>query len=91
MGMLERWDRRNQRSAEWQNEVGRPNPNPRYGRTIGVVFVGMCVLSIARRLVVPPIGAGAWLALVVVFGGMCSGIAIAQQNRQLREWEKSRT
>jgi hypothetical protein len=41
MGQLARWDARNQRTADWQNEVGRRNPNPRVGRSVGITLAGM--------------------------------------------------
>jgi hypothetical protein len=89
MGLLERSDQRNQRTADWQNELGRRNPSPKYGRSVGAVFVGMFVLAIVRRLVVPSIGAYAWLALLAVCGGVCFGVAIALQKRRRRVWEES--
>ena len=91
MGLLERWGERKQRTAEWHNEVRRRNPNPRYGRTAGICITTLGVLGVARRVVVPVIGVGAWLALLVSLAVICFGIAIIQQKRRRREWEQSRS
>lgn len=92
MGLLGRWDERNQRTAEWQNELGRRHPNPdlRIGRTVGSSLAGMAVLSALGALVTPVIGDNGWLALLAVVCIGCFASVYVIQKRKRRQWETTR-
>ncbi len=91
MGLLERWDERNQRTAEWQQEVGRRNPHPPIGRTVRVGLLVLVIFELIGALVGPAIGNIAWIAVlfaIAVAGGV---ILYRQIKRQRREWESTRS
>lgn len=91
MGLLERWDERNQRTAEWQQEIGRRHPNPRLGRAVATTLIGMAMLSVVGSVVTRLIGEGLWIAILVVVVVACFLFTYRQAKRQRREWESTRT
>lgn len=91
MGLLERWDERNQRAAEWQQEIGRRHPNPPLGRAVATTLIGMAVLSVAGSVATRLIGEGLWIAILVVVAVACFLLAYRQAKRQRRGWESKRS
>ena len=87
MGLLERWDQRNQRTLEWHNERARRAPVPRFSRLILLVLVGIVMLRAIGALVEPKIGAGGWLAVLLAVAAVCFFVAYRLSKRERRRWE----
>ena len=87
MGLLERWDQRNQRTLEWHNERARRAPAPRFSRSILLLLVGMVVLRAIGAFVEPKISVGGWLAVLLAVTAVCFFVAYRLSKRERQRWE----
>jgi len=67
MGLLERWDERNQRTVDRHREVARRSPSPTYAGSTGRLLAGMFALDLISFLLIPLIGFGPWIAIMGAF------------------------
>ena len=89
MGLLEEWDRRNQRTAEWKLH-GAEQPPERLSWPWLVLFVLGVSVAALRRVLDDVIGFGWTMGLLLLGTVGCLLGAVVEQRRRRRAWEASR-
>lgn len=89
MGLLEDWDRRNQRTAEWQLHAGQERGRGRRlsWRTIVAIAASVALLRLTLSSFLP----SHWtFAILVAVALGCLAVEIVRARRARRAWEASR-
>ena len=89
MSWLERWDRRNQRTAEWHRQAAREKPQTERSFFRIAVWVVVLLVALFRRDMRDLIGFAWTLAILGGLGTVCFVGAFLDQRRKRRAWESA--
>lgn len=88
MSLLKRWDRRNQRMAEWQ--LHSPGEKHREGgKAAAGVMVCALLLALFRRELPRLIGVASYFVIFGVFVATCLVLEVIRQRRKRLAWEEA--
>jgi hypothetical protein len=89
MSLLERWDRRNQRTAEWQRHVANEEAHKRRSPSWIVLGGFILLVTLLRRVVSRYIGFGWTMTILAALTVACFAMVIVDARRKRRAWEAS--